>query len=227
VTISTEDGEKLEGFFLRREGAAKLVIYFHGNGGNIAQRLPELARLAACGANVLGIGYRGYGASTGHPSEQGVYRDGRAAVDYAVRTLGFAPKQIVLFGRSLGTAVAIDVATDRRAAAREFAGVVLVTPLTSGGDVAKAHGASSLAFLAGGAFPSEEKAARITAPVLVIHGTSDEVIPFAQGRRIFERLTAPKRFIAIEQGRHNDLEQRDPATYWGAIEKFLATPPGA
>jgi pimeloyl-ACP methyl ester carboxylesterase len=226
VTIPTDDGEKLEGFFLRREGAEKLVIYFHGNGGNIAQRVPELARIASCGANVLGVGYRGYGASTGSPSEQGIYRDGRAALDYAVRTLGFSSKQIVLFGRSLGTTVAIDVATDQRAT-REFAGVVLVTPLTSGADVAKAHGASALAFLAGGAFPSEEKAARIAAPVLVIHGTGDEVIPFAQGRRIFERLTAPKRFIAIEQGRHNDLEQRDPATYWGAIEAFIATPPGA
>lgn len=223
VTIPTADGEKLEGFFLPHEGATQLVIYFHGNGGNIAQRVPELAHIASLGANVLGVGYRGYGASTGRASESGIYRDGRAALDYAVRTLGFAPKQIVLFGRSLGTTVAIDLAAFA-GVHREFAGVVLVTPLTSAADMAKAHGAGGIAFLAGGAFKSESKVAHITVPVLVIHGTSDEVIPFPQGQRIYEKLLAPKRRVVIEGGHHNDLEFRDPEKYWGAIEQFLAAP---
>ncbi len=221
VRFPTDDGETIEGYFIpptRRP--ERLVLYFHGNAGNIAQRLPELREMAArTGAAVFGSGYRGYGASTGAPSEKGIYRDGEAALRHARETLRFTPAQIVVVGRSLGSTVATHLAASGEA----FAGVILVTPLSTGRDFGRAHmGAISL--MAGRSFDSLGRAASIRAPVLVIHGLDDTVIPYEHGKRLFEALPGPKRLVLMPGAGHNNLEFVDADTYWGAFTRFVDDP---
>jgi len=221
VFFSTADGERIEGFVVAGSGSNKLVVYFHGNGGNIAQRVPELQEIArSTGATVFGVGYRGYGASTGRPSERGIYRDGEAALRYARDELGFPDERMVLFGRSLGTTVAVHLGK-----ALPVAAIVLVTPLSSGREMAKIMGLGWLGFLVRDSFDNLAGAPDLIAPVLVIHGTSDEVVPFAQGKRVFDAIVAPKRFVEIPGGRHNDLEFENADPYWGTIASFLSSPP--
>jgi pimeloyl-ACP methyl ester carboxylesterase len=221
VTVPTADAQQLEAFIIAGEAASRCVLYFHGNAGNISQRLPQVQTLASLTrTTVLAISYRGYGASTGTPSERGIYRDGEAALRYAREELGFAEADIFLCGVSLGTAVAVEVAQDR-----PLAGLILVTPMTSGRDLARDHGRGGMAWLAGGAFASLTKVPRLRAPALVLHGPEDEVIPYAQGLRLFEAIPTPKRFVAIHGARHNNIAYADPHRFWTAIEDFVREPP--
>jgi len=219
VTYPTTDGETIEGYLIAATTQpGRLVIYFHGNGGNITQRVPELREIASrTGAAVLGSGYRGYGASTGSPSEAGILRDGEAALRYARETLGFAPAQIVVLGRSLGSTVATHLA----AQGDDFAGLILVTPLSTGRDFGRAH-MGPISVMAGGSFDSLGRAPSIGEPVLVIHGDADEVIPYDHGLKLFAALPGPKRLVTIARGHHNDLEFIDPQTFWRAFADFVA-----
>lgn len=219
VSYATSDGETIEGYLVEATTRPeRLVLYFHGNAGNIAQRVPELREMARrTGAAILGSGYRGYGTSTGDPSEAGIYHDGEAALKYARETLGFAPVQIVVLGRSLGTTVATHLA----AQGDEFAGVLLVTPLSTGRDFGRAH-MGPVSVMAGRSFDSLGRAAKITEPVLIIHGNADEVIPFEHGEKLFAALAGPKRHVTIAGGHHNDLEFVDPHAFWAAFAHFVA-----
>jgi fermentation-respiration switch protein FrsA (DUF1100 family) len=221
LTFATSDGETIEGYLVAATTRPeRLVVYFHGNAGNIAQRVPELREMAKrTGAAILGCGYRGYGTSTGSPSEAGIYRDGEAALSYARTTLGFAPAQIVVLGRSLGTTVATHLA----AQGDDFAGVILVTPLSTGRDFGRAH-MGPVSVMAGRSFDSLGRAPSIAEPVLVVHGDADEVIPFDNGQKLFAALAGPKHFVAISGGHHNDLEFVDPRTFWEAFARFVADP---
>lgn len=207
---------RLECYYCPAPGARNLVIYFHGNGGNISQRLPELVTLRSAGVNVLGLGYRGYGRSTGRPSEAGIYRDGESAIVYATDSLGFALENVFLMGRSIGSTVAVAAAQKKR-----LAGVILVTPLSSGKEYAAAHGMGWLSFMGGNCFDNVGKAKYITAPVLVIHGTGDEVVPYRCGQKLYGALPGKKTFVTIKGGLHNSLEVKDPKLYWGSIVTFL------
>ncbi len=221
ITFATADGETVEGYLI--DGTShpeRLVLSFHGNGGNLAQRLPELRHIAALtGATVLGSGYRGYGASTGRASEAGIYRDAEAALRYATGQLGYTSAQIVVVGRSLGSTVATHLA----ARGGDFAGVLLVTPLSTGRDFAGAH-MRPVSFMAGGSFDSVGRAALITEPTLIIHGSADEVVPYANGAKLFAALPGPKRMVTIASGHHNDLEFVDPQAYWRAFADFVSSP---
>ena len=219
--IPAENGEKIELFIVRVGEPRAVLLYFHGNGGNIAQRVPELQKLSAVtGATVIGVGYRGYGASTGHSSESGIYQDGEAALRYAQATLGFPAEKILLLGRSLGSTVAVHLGTRHK-----VGGIILVTPLLTGPKLVKAHGLGALTFLVGDSFDNLSPAPALTAPVLVVHGTDDEVIPFAHGEALFAAIKAPKRFVTIVHGHHNDLEFVDAKTFWDSIADFLQAPP--
>lgn len=221
VRFATEDGETIEAYVVAgTTRAARLVLYFHGNAGNIALRVPELREIAVhTGATILGCGYRGYGVSSGSPSEAGIYRDGEAALRYARETLGFAPADIVVFGRSLGSTVATHLA----ARGEPFAGVLLVTPLSTGRDFGRAH-MGPISAMAGRSFNNVERAAAITEPALIIHGDADEVIPYANGRRLHDALAGPRRLVTIRGGHHNDLEFVQPRLYWEAFAAFVAAP---
>ncbi len=216
IYLVTEDKVRLQCFLVSNSSAKNIVIYFHGNAGNIYDRIPELIDLAKTGLNVLGVGYRGYGKSTGKPSEKGIYEDGVASLKYVMETLGYSPDKIFICGRSLGTVVALNISMKKK-----LAGIILVTPMTSGKEMARSHGFGPLAMLAGDAFNNLKKLPEIVSPVLIIHGDKDEVVPWAMGEQIFELLQTSKKMVTIKGGFHNDLELVNPALYSNAIAEFV------
>lgn len=215
--IDTEDGEQLQCYWIARPQSRYLLIYFHGNGGNIGHRLPDLRILADMNLNVLGVGYRGYGRSSGKPSEAGIYADGRAALDYAGQVLGFGPGRTILFGRSIGSTVAVNSAVET-----DVAAVILVSPMTSGKAVGRQGGFGPLAFLAGDAFDNLSRIKRVRSPLLIVHGTADEIIPFAMGRELYAAASEPKTFVPIAGAGHNDLSTSTAGAYWEAVVRFLS-----
>ena len=216
ILIETEDGLQLTSLYLPSSDSREVLIYFHGNGGNVYRRLPSLLKLQDLGINVIGVSYRGYGKSEGAPTESGVYLDGKAALAYATDVLGFPEDRNILLGRSLGTTVAVEIAQNR-----DLMGVILVTPLTSGKAMAKEIGLSWLAPLAGDAFDNLSKIEALEAPLLMIHGTEDEITPFFMGQELVERARTEKEFIRIEGGDHNDLHLEFEQEYWSSIERFI------
>ena len=171
----TEDGQRLHAWYVPPRDAGPVLLWSHGNAGNIDSRRTLLPALAARGLGVLAYDYRGYGRSEGSPSERGVYLDATAAFDDLVAR-GTDPATIACFGESLGGAVSIEVATRRRCAA-----VIAVSTFTRLADVARRH-YGPLGSLAGDRFDSLARMSRVSAPVLVAHGDRDEIIPFELGR---------------------------------------------
>jgi fermentation-respiration switch protein FrsA (DUF1100 family) len=218
VRVPTNDGQLLQCYWIPRSDSRRVLIYFHGNAGNISHRLADLLTLARMDLNVLGVGYRGYGTSTGTPSEKGIYQDGHAALHFITVEKGFDHGQIYLLGRSIGSTVAIEIAQKQA-----LAGVILVTPLTTAKAVAKANGFGIFAALAGDAFNNSDKIHALRAPLLIIHGTQDEIIPFRLGRELFDQAPAPKKFVAIEGTGHNDISLTAAGRYWQAIEQWVKT----
>jgi len=184
-------------------GTAPVLLWSHGNGGNVANREEIVLALATRGIDVLAYDYRGYGKSTGAPDEQGVYLDAEAAWDHLAQR-GVPPERIVAFGESLGGAVSLRLAHRRR-----VAGVAVVSTFTRLKDVARVH-YGPLAVLAGDQFDSLRLVHDLGVPLLVAHGEEDEIVPFALGRELFAAAREPKRFLAIPGAMHNDV--------------FLATP---
>jgi uncharacterized protein len=216
ITVATSDGEHLHAWLLRAARPRAFVIYFHGNGGNLSIWAPILAGVAERGFDVLAVDYRGYGLSTGRPTETGLYRDADAVLEHAW-TSRPAGSPMLYWGRSLGAAVAAYAAT-RRAPD----GIII----EAGFPDARALVRSSppLAFLALFStyrFPTREWLNRVRAPVLVIHGDADQVIPFRLGQALFDRLTGVKTFVGIAGGDHNDLRPADERTYWDAVDAFI------
>jgi hypothetical protein len=206
-------------------GAAPLtLVFFHGNAENIGTCL-DLARMTRpAGYNLVLAEYRGYGGSEGSPSERGIYLDGEAVLRSLAGRPGVDPRRIVLWGRSIGGAVAVHLAAGRAA----VAGVVLESPFTSARELMREGGTTTfvfylLSFLSSYRFDLAGKIERVSAPVLIVHGTDDEVVPFALGRRLFERAPGRKEFAAIEGGGHNDLMALHGEELWHDVARFLAT----
>ncbi len=219
VFFATPDGETLQCYWIRPPQARRALIYFHGNAGNISHRMQDLLALADMNMAVLGVSYRGYGRSTGKPSEKGIYQDGRAALDYVTETHGFKVEKVILLGRSIGSAVAVDLAQNKHLAA-----VILVTPMSTGKAMGKFHGFGILSALAGDAFNNLHKIDHLRCPLLVVHGTLDKIVPFHMGEQLFARAPSPKQFRAIQGAGHNDISMpgtpfADP--YWQAIRHWL------
>ena len=204
--VAAADGARVQLFHAACPGARRCVVYFHGTGGHAASRLPLAAALARAGeADVVVAEYRGYGTSPGEPSEAGVYADARAALRFAREDLGHLPECTVLIGRSLGSAVACEVAGDA-----PFAGLALLPPFASGRDVAAAHAGALPAVLVGAPFDSAAKLPAHRGPVLVVHGTDDRIVPFEQGRRLFDLAGEPKTFVRVDGGTHHRIFPDDP-----------------
>ncbi|MDX1649885.1 MAG: alpha/beta hydrolase, partial [Myxococcota bacterium] len=178
------------------------LLFLHGNAGNASHRLPEAAALAAQGFDVLLPDYRGYGLSEGRPDEAGVHADARAALAWLQEEAGRPASRIVVFGRSLGGAVAVELARGRPLAA-----LVLESTFTSVADVARSMLGFGLGPLLRGRFDAASGIGEVRCPVLVMHGDRDEIIPFELGRRLFERAPEPKRFRTIPGAGHNDTVQ--------------------
>lgn len=216
IFFDASDGVTLQAFFVPRPESKRVVLFLHGNAGNASHRLDDAVRLADLGTNVLLLSYRGYGRSEGSPSEQGVYTDGRSALQYVQAHLGFSLEHTFILGRSIGSAVAIDIAQNL-----PIAGLILVSPFSSGRDVAGAQGLSALAWVTGEPFASIEKIPRVIAPVLFIHGEHDEIVPMSLGKKLFAQCRSPKTWKTIPRAGHNDLIQRAGAQYWQGIQAFL------
>jgi fermentation-respiration switch protein FrsA (DUF1100 family) len=209
--ITTSDGLHLHAWSVSPRDGAPVLLWSHGNAGNIDSRRALLAALAARGLGVLAYDYRGYGRSEGAPSEPGVYLDATAAFDDLVAR-GTDPATIVCFGESLGGAVSIEVATRRRCGA-----VITVSTFTRLADVARRH-YGPLGSLARDRFDSRARLPRVSAPILIAHGDQDEIVPFELGERLFAAASEPKRFARIAGADHNDALGR-PALL-DAIARF-------
>ncbi len=219
LALATDDGERLSGWWIRGEGR-RVILFFHGNAGNAADRL-ERARLlnAREGVDIFLVDYRGYGGSTGSPSEDGLYRDARA-IYRAARERGFAPEQIILFGESLGSAVAVELASVVPAAA-----LVLETPFLSIREMAREHYPWVPSFLIRSRFDSAVRIRSIAAPKLFLVAERDEVAPAEQGRRLFALARSPKTLFVIPGAHHNDMPAAGGEAYWRSLGEFFATLP--
>ena len=212
----TADNERLRGWVLPQPTPRAQVVYFHGNGGNLSIWAPILVGIARRGYSVVAYDYRGYGLSTGRPTEGGLYRD----VDVVVEQFwkGLRPKTpIVYWGRSLGTAMAAYAAT-----VRAPDGLILESGFPDARSLVRSMPPplTFLTLFSTYRFPVVEFLRRVTVPVLVMHGDDDQVIPIAQGRALFERVSGRKQFLTIRGGDHNDLAPPDPRTYWQAVDAF-------
>ena len=217
VHLETEDGVQIHAFYLPAPGSDIALLFLHGNAGNASHRLPNVAELVRLGCSVLLLDYRGYGLSDGRPSEAGAYADARAGLGHLIDQRGFTTDRIVVFGRSLGGAVAVDLARDR-----ELAGVILESTFTSVADIARGLGGPLLGALAGRRFDSASKIDRIRAPLLFFHGDRDEVVDHALGRRLFDAAPEPKSFETISGAGHNNTTQVGGRPYFERIRRFLA-----
>lgn len=210
------DGVRLHAFYLPRPGTDRVVLFLHGNAGNASYRLWDAKRMASLESNVFLLSYRGYGKSGGSPSEQGVYLDAQAALDYVEYSLGFPKDRTIVFGRSIGASVAVEVSQNQ-----PFAGIVLVTPFSSGKDIASHLSLSWLAWLTGNPFNSIDKIRHVIAPILFIHGDADDIVPIELSRKLFEACPSPKTFRVAPGAGHNDLVERAGDSYWEWIKQFI------
>jgi fermentation-respiration switch protein FrsA (DUF1100 family) len=222
VEPRTKDGERLHGWWMATTAASRIghLIHFHGNAGNISHRLAEAAALTATGFDVLLIDYRGYGRSTGRPHEEGLYHDARAALAAATERRGVDPSRIFYLGESLGGAVALALALEHPPR-----GLVLQSTFTSVRDMARLHYAVVPGFLVPDAYPSLRRIEQLRAPLLVIHGEADEIVPFSHGRRLFAAAPEPKRFHPVGGAGHNDLLAVAGPAYAAAIAAWAAAIP--
>lgn len=221
--LETSDGVRLHGWLVPGPAAARAtgdagapsVLFFHGNGGNISHRLDKLAVLHGLGTSVLLIDYRGYGKSRGSPNETGLYRDADAAYEELLRR-GRQPEQLVLYGESLGGTVATELASRR-----PVAGVVLESTPTSILAVARYHyPILPVGLLLSARYDALSRIGRLSAPVLVMHSTEDEIVPFEMGEELYAAAPEPKRLIRLRGG-HNDGFLRSAQTYERALREFL------
>jgi fermentation-respiration switch protein FrsA (DUF1100 family) len=219
VVLDVEPGVKIHGWFIKAatEPGVATILFSHGNAGNIADRVHRVHSLRTLGADFLLYDYRGYGRSTGEPDEEGTYRDGRAAYAYLVKTRSIDPGRIVLMGESLGCAISIQLALDRKAA-----GLVLEAPFASISHMA----AAVFSFLPIGPlvrtrYDNLSKVPHLSLPLLVFQGTQDEVIPTSQGRMVFEAAPEPKQFVRITGAHHNDVYIVGDETYRRALSEFV------
>ena len=218
ATLTTSDGERLRAWLLPHPTARALVVYFHGNGGNLSVWLPILAGLHRQGFTVAAIDYRGYGASTGRPSEQGLYLDVDAALDWASRLVSTG-LPVLYWGRSLGATMAAYAATKRTPD-----GLILESGFASARALLRSSPVQALlSIFSSYRLPTAEYAGRAGCPVLVMHGDADTVIPFANGRELFATLPEPRRFLTIAGADHNDVAPPDPRSYWSAVHEFVAS----
>lgn len=219
VTLHTEDGLDLHAWYVPAAVPdAPVVLFFHGNAGNISHRLDTLSLLHGLGLSTLIFDYRGYGNSSGRPSEEGLYLDAQAAWRYLVEVRGVPPARIVLHGRSLGAAVAAWLATRERPAALILESAFLSVPEFG----AHLYPWLPVRRLARIHFPAHEHVVALRVPVLVVHSPEDEIVPFAHGQTLYGSAPEPRAFLEIH-GSHNGGFLQSGALYRDGLRAFLET----
>ncbi|HRP35910.1 MAG TPA: alpha/beta hydrolase [Gammaproteobacteria bacterium] len=218
LQLPTADGETLAAWFVPAPEARAVLLFFHGNAGNISHRLDSLRLFHDLGLSVLIIDYRGYGQSTGRPTEPGTYEDARAAWRHLVEERGIPEQRIVLFGRSLGGAIATWLAAHTAPRA-----LIVESAFRSVPDMAaEIYWFLPVRLLARLHYPVESLLPQVTAPVLIIHSRDDEIIPFAHGEVLHAAAPEPKKLLEL-QGDHNTGFLQSRSHYSAGIDAFLSS----
>jgi fermentation-respiration switch protein FrsA (DUF1100 family) len=202
MTVTTADKLTLTGWYEAPADPTKpVIILFHGNAGHIGYRGFKVHPFIAAGYGFLLAEYRGYGGNAGYPSEQGFYNDARAYIE-ALKVQGVAPERIVLYGESLGTGVALQMALDYP----EVHAIILESAYTSIADVCQREiFYMPVKWLVRDRFDSLKKIGKVKAPILIVHGVKDSLVPYAMGQSLFAAAKGPKDMVSIPEGGHNDL----------------------
>lgn len=216
VTLVTEDRIKLHGWFTPAESERGVVLFFHGNAGNISHRLDSLRIFNALGYSSFIFDYRGYGRSEGKPTEQGTYLDAEAAWRYLVEQRNRAPQEIVYFGRSLGASVAAYLATKQLPKA-----LILESAFTSVGDFAASfYPVYPTRLMARYRYNTRKYLESINCPLLIVHSKQDEIVPYKHGQQLYEHANEPKQLLTITGG-HNDGFLVSGTLYTKGLNDFL------
>lgn len=214
VYLPCHDGVTIHGWFIPGWGET-VMLFLHGNGGNISHRIEKIRLLCYPEISSLMIDYHGYGLSQGKPSEASCYLDALTSWDFFTQKRGIDPKKIVLFGESLGGAVAIDLAVKK-----EVGAVILESTFTNIGAVMGRFIPGTKGLLKG-KFDSLSKISSLKAPLLILHGDEDELVPYESGRKLFENANEPKEFFTIRGAHHNDTYDVGGQAYGEAIHQFI------
>ena len=219
VRFVTSDGEKLHGWFFPLSGKTPVLLFCHGNAGNISHRIENVDLLVKRGISVFLFGYRGYGLSSGRPSENGIYTDGMAAYDYLTEMEKVSPDRIGVFGRSLGGAVAIEVALQRKVRC-----IIIENTFTSIRDMSKTIFPWLLfsPFLPDH-YENSSKIADVSVPKLIVHSRNDEIVPFKMGEELFAAAIGDKIFLPIDEAGHNDIYIIGGKAYLDAVTDFVSS----
>jgi fermentation-respiration switch protein FrsA (DUF1100 family) len=214
VTLETTDGERVIAWHVPPRGAGPVVLYFHGNGGALNLRADRFRKIVAQGFGLIALSYRGYGGSTGTPTEAGLIEDARTAYAFAAERY---PGRIAVWGESLGTGVAIAIAGEK-----PVTHVILDAPFTSTADVAASvYFFLPVRLLMKDQFRSDLRIKAVKAPVLILHGDADSIIPIRFGEQLLATVPGEKRMVRFPGGQHVDLDRHGAAD---EALKFLGTP---
>ena len=215
----SSDGNELHGWFIPGSGP-QVVLWMHGNAGNIADRLDQAVDMKrALGVSSFMFDYRGYGKSEGKPTERGLYEDAQAALTWLTGTKGYDPRDVILYGHSLGTAVTVDLALGGGV---NTGGVVLESPFTSAAGMARRmYMGLPVHLVMSVKLDNVGRVGDVTMPILVIHGVRDTVIPFDMGKKVFDAAPEPKTFLPIANGDHSDCYYVGGEEYWSAWQNLL------
>ena len=215
IELTAADGVTLVAWQAAAKGDRPVILYFHGNAANAANRAEKIERIIAGGFGVFYLNNRGYGGSGGKPTEKANIADALAAYDYLI-ACGVPAERIVAYGESLGSGQAVRLAGNRQVAA-----VVLEAPLTSTVDVGRrVYFWLPLRWLVTDRYDNERHIRAVTAPLLILHGERDSIVPVAMGRRLYDAAKAPKRIELFPRGGHNDLFDHGA---WEKAEAFLTS----
>lgn len=215
ITLTTDDSVQINGWLVKSPQAKSTLLFLHGNAGNISDRLMKMKLFYTLGVNIFIIDYRGYGRSQGIPSEKGVYRDGLAAFDYLKSREDLAHLPIVIYGGSLGGAVAVEVATHRK-----VDGLIIDSAFTSAPAMGRLLYPFVPTIFMSIKFDSQMKVKSLTIPKLFLHSVEDEVVPVSLGRQLFEAAAQPKEFVELTGGHINaHVECRE--LFLESIGRFL------
>jgi fermentation-respiration switch protein FrsA (DUF1100 family) len=215
--LTTSDGEKVIVWHMPAKPGHPVILYFHGNGDYLAGFFGRFRDMIADGTGVVALSYRGYFGSSGRPSEQGLLQDAAAA--YAFTTARYSADKIVAWGFSLGTGVAVALASEQ-----PVGKLILEAPYSSIADVAaSAFPIFPVRLVLKDPFHSDQRIARVRAPLLIMHGVLDPTIPIAFGERLFALANEPKKFVRFDQGGHNDLDDFGAAA---TARRFIGAPAG-
>jgi len=221
VAIETRDGILLHGWFVPGD-SDRVLLFFHGNAGNISHRLESVRQFLELGLSVLIIDYRGYGQSGGRTTERGIYRDAEAAWRYLTETRETSRGRIIVFGRSMGASAAAYLAARYRPLA-----LIVESSFTSVPDIAAEYYPwLPVRWLSRLRHATEDFVRQAPCPVLVIHSRDDEIVPFRHGEAIFAAANEPRSFLEL-RGTHNDAFLRDERNYLAGLRSFLDGLPGA